>query len=335
MPSPLANDRSRPARFTAYPGPDALVESFRRAAVSAGGRECVVGASVEGRPLVRYDLGTAGRRPVLMTALMHGIEVVGALALLDILEKLGTATPESKALLAETHIVVLPIVNPDAFASNMSKIAVGKRAWQRCNAHGVDLNRNFPRLTTRPFRHPFSGSRFRFSPHYLGPHSLSEPESRAVHAVAMATRPALSLAFHSFGNLLLYPWAYTARENERAGEYRALAAAMTEAQVRSPYRLRQARQLYPVLGDMDDWLDAALGTLAFTVEVSRPDVGLLDGRHLLNPFCWMNPGAVRKTVDDLTPGVLALVARAAGLARDTKQVVPKRSLLEALEIAAK
>ena len=276
----------------------------------------MAGTSVQGRPICRFDLGTPGRPVVLLSALMHGIEVIGSLALLDAIEQLGRNDGAARSLLDEAHIIVLPVVNPDAFFSNMARISAGKRAWQRCNANGVDLNRNFPRLTASRMRHPFAGSRFRPSPHYLGPHALSEPESRTVHGVAIAARPRLSLAFHSFGQLLLYPWAYTERPNERAHEYLRLAAALVGAGPWS-YRPRQARHLYPVLGDMDDWLDATLGTLAMTVEVGRIGVGLRDRRHLLNPFCWMNPERIRDTVEPLTPGILALVARAVGIEATT------------------
>jgi hypothetical protein len=72
----------------------------------------------------------------------------------------------------------------------------------------------------------------------------------------------------------------------------------------------QARELYAISGDLDDWLDAELGTYAFTVEVSRPSLALLRPSRLTNPFCWMNPSEVRPTVKNTTPGVSALVTSA-------------------------
>jgi len=325
------------SRFsTGYPSGESLIASFRRVVLGGGGAESFVGSSVEGRPLLRFDLGTRGRPVVLLTALMHGIEVIGSLALLDLLRRITDPHhPTMQRLRAEAHLVVLPIVNPDAFFINMEKALRGDRAWQRCNANGVDLNRNFPKLTTKRLHHPFSGSRFKFSPHYLGPHSLSEPESRAIFRIATDMRPALSLAFHSFGNLLLYPWAYTEQENDRATEYRSLGAVMTEALPRAPYNVRQARQLYGVLGDMDDWLDAEHRTLAFTVEVGRPDVRLRDGLELINPFRWMNPRSVRETCDNLTPGVVALLCAALGIRREAALPLRPSRLPAAIEFAAK
>jgi predicted deacylase len=332
--TPLVTKPSR--RFAGYPSEQELVDRFCAASLRAGGTESSAGTSVEGRSIRRFDLGTPGKKVVLLTALMHGIEVIGSLALLDVIERLSADTAPARLFLDNAHIVVLPIVNPDAYAANMGKIAAGGRAWQRCNANGVDLNRNFPRLTASRMLHPFSGSSFRASPHYLGPHALSEPESRAVHGVAVATRPHLSLAFHSFGEMLLYPWAYSARPNERARHYQLLASAMASAIGPFPYRARQARHLYPVLGDMDDWLDAHLGTLALTVEVSRPDLALRDGRQLFNPFCWMNPERIGETLDNLTPGVLALVACATSAEFGEPQAAanePRQS--KKIELAAK
>ena len=50
---------------------------------------------------------------------------------------------------------------------------------------------------------------WRHSPHYVGKCPMSEPETRALRDVALALRPRVSVGFHSFGELLLYPWAFT------------------------------------------------------------------------------------------------------------------------------
>jgi predicted deacylase len=311
-----------------------VIAGFREASHKVGGRESVVGHSVEGRRLLRFDLGTAGKPTVLLSALMHGVEVVGSLTLLEVVRQLGDRSNDiASRLLEEAHFVVLPVVNPDAFVANMAKVARGERAWQRCNANGVDLNRNFAHLTTKRLYHPFSGSRFRKSPHYFGPHSFSEPETRAVHAVAMETRPVLSLAFHSFGNLILYPWAYTDQENPRAEEYRAIAEVMSRAMKRTPYRAKQARQLYSVVGDMDDWLDSELGTLALTIEVGWPDLGLRKIRSLTNPFAWMNPLHPAEASSDVAPAALALTAAALGLTPMESRPSKQRGAF--LQLAAK
>jgi hypothetical protein len=71
--------------------------------------------------------------------------------------------------------------------------------------------------------------------------------------------------------------------------------------------VRQATDWYATVGDMDDWLDATYGTLAFTVEVSRPMRAFSNLRRLSNPFAWSNPVDVAAAVTGMAPGVDALV----------------------------
>ena len=278
---------------------------WRDLAARAGARESQAGVSVQGRPLWRFDLGS--RDPsapsVLLTALIHGVEVIGSVTLMDVVARLIAegGAPEG------ARFVVMPMVNPDGFANNMDRLSRGYSAHQRKNANGVDLNRNFPIVgNARPW-HPFSGSAYRMMPHYRGPHPLSEPESRAVHDVAMEIRPRLALGFHSFGNMLLYPWAHCRQANPRLPLYRQLAGGFSRALGNVPYRCRQAVDWYPTLGDLDDWLDVQFKTLALTVEVGGLDRRLLDPRRLFNLFWWMNPTRILSTVANVSPGVLGLL----------------------------
>jgi hypothetical protein len=72
----------------------------------------------------------------------------------------------------------------------------------------------------------------------------------------------------------------------------------------------QATEWYRTVGDLDDWLDSELGTLAFTVEVSRPMRRLSNLRRATNPFAWSNPIDMAPAVNPVAPGVDALVREA-------------------------
>jgi protein MpaA len=71
---------------------------------------------------------------------------------------------------------LLPNLNPDG-------LAFGTRA----NAHGVDLNRNFPSMWKR-FGEP--------GVEYSGMRPLSEPETRAARSLILRIRPRLTIWFH-------------------------------------------------------------------------------------------------------------------------------------------
>jgi hypothetical protein len=291
-----------------YPDPEQLESRWRTLVAESGGTETIAGQSVSGRSLWRFDLGRRepGARAVLLTALLHGNEVIGSIALLDVVARLAS----SGALANEPRrLVVMPIVNPDGFAATMRRLARARPAWRRGNANGVDLNRNFPpalRPGQRTSRNPLAGSAWRHSPWFRGAHPLSEPESRAVAEVAAEVRPSLALGFHSFGQLLLHPWGADRAPPPRLDAYRALGKAFLGGHPRSQFQVRQAASWYPMVGNLDDWLDATFATLAFTVEVSRLDRRLFHPRAA-NPFWWANPTDTAAALDQVTPSVLALL----------------------------
>jgi protein MpaA len=128
-----------------------------------------IGASVDGRairPVVLGDPGAAHR--VLVVGCIHGSEPAG-LALTRRLIAAGAP--------AGTEIVVVPALNPDGCARGT-----------RGNAHGVDLNRNFPSNWAR------IGHRGDLQ--YSGPRPLSEPESRYAVALVERLRPQITIWFH-------------------------------------------------------------------------------------------------------------------------------------------
>ena len=128
-----------------------------------------IGHSVDGRairPVVLGDPAAAHR--VLVVGCIHGNEPAG----MAITRRLIAAGAP-----AGTEIVVVPSVNPDGCARGT-----------RGNAHGVDLNRNFP-SNWSAIGHPGSFQ-------YSGPHPLSEPESRYSVALIERLQPQITIWFH-------------------------------------------------------------------------------------------------------------------------------------------
>ncbi|SNS74271.1 M14 family zinc carboxypeptidase [Actinomadura mexicana] len=132
-------------------------------------RTVPLGRSVQGRPIVAFELGNprAARR-VLVVGCVHGDEQAGV----PVVDALAAgAEPTS------TDLWVVPSFNPDGMA-----------ARTRGNARGVDLNRNFP-ARWRPIDS-------RGSVHYSGPGPLSEPESRYAADLVRRIRPTIGIWFH-------------------------------------------------------------------------------------------------------------------------------------------
>jgi protein MpaA len=129
-----------------------------------------IGHSVQGRAIRPVVLGAAPpAHRVLVVGCIHGNEPAG-LAITRALVRAGA--------LAGTEIVVLPALNPDGCL----------RLGTRQNAHGVDLNRNFPANWARIGR--------RGSFQWSGPGPLSEPESRYAVRLISTLQPAVTIWFH-------------------------------------------------------------------------------------------------------------------------------------------
>lgn len=92
---------------------------------------------------------------------------------LTVLRRSGAEAPVRQRLLV---IGSMPTLNPDGLAAS-----------RRTNAHGVDLNRNFPHAWAPGGR----GTR-----KYAGPRAASEPETRAAMSLLEEVRPDLVVSFH-------------------------------------------------------------------------------------------------------------------------------------------
>jgi murein peptide amidase A len=141
-----------------------------QAGQAADGRPAVIGKKVLGRSvqcrrIVAWHLGEPGRKKVVLISLMHGNEPAPRRILTNLVDG---------APVHDLDLWVLPVYNPDGFAHHTRK-----------NAHGVDLNRNYPYKWIR------QGGNYD-----SGPKPRSEPETRAVMRFLATVRPAYVLSFH-------------------------------------------------------------------------------------------------------------------------------------------
>lgn len=215
---------------------------------------------------------------VLYTALHHAREPMSLTQMIFyvwyLLENYDNDT-EIQFLIENTEMYFMPCLNPDSYVQNQLDRPAGGgmiRKNQRVNEDGtigVDLNRNygFEWGYDNSGSSPFGGSAT-----YRGTAPFSEPETQAVRNFCNAHEFVIALNYHSFGNLLIYPWGYLDQPTEDAAIFNALADAMT---VENDYLAGTGSETvgYIVNGVSDDWMygetESKPKIFAMTPEVGR------------------------------------------------------------------
>ena len=219
-----------------------------------------IGESVMGRPLWRLTMGNPEENRVLYNAAHHANEWITTPLLLRFTEELARAYAfdleifgkNARSLLSETALAVIPCVNPDgldlvtgdlnsgAYFDAARIIAESYPAipfpsgW-KANIRGTDLNLQYPAgwVNAREvkFAQGFTGPAPR---DYVGTAPLSAPESRAMYDYTRSYSPALTLSYHTQGEVIY--WKYLNFDPPRAAEIAGIfSAASGYAVETTPY----------------------------------------------------------------------------------------------------
>lgn len=313
------------APLAPYRSPEQRRRFVRDAARAAGGELVPYGSSVEGEPLeaVRLPSPAGASRRVLCAANIHGPEWVGcevALALLGAAAEEGTP---AHALRREAELWVVPCLNPDGYRRTWERQGVGPLSLLRTNAHGVDLNRNYPLPHgARRLALPGAGSSRPGDATYAGPAPLSEPETAAFDRLCAAQGFWASANLHSFMGTMI-PARVIDRPSFR--RYAQLCRAMAAAQPRHRYRRLAARVLDTFTGEQEDHQHHAHDTWAVCIEVFPL---LASYRQHWRPPCtfWrFNPRDPRPWIDNDLPGVVAWLQAALQAPRPSSLRHPQRA----------
>lgn len=238
-----------------------------------------VGRSLEGRPIWALRIGErrGSARKVLFMGCHHAREWIAVevpFLLADHLVK-GAGQNPVKGWLARGEIWVAPMVNPDGHEYSR----LHNRLWRKNRrpnpdgSFGVDPNRNYGYMWG--ILNVNTSSHVPSDETYVGPRAFSEPETRAMRDLIGRELFRGVVTYHSYSQLLLYPWGYTngpivdpADRNQMvnlAKRMRQLIGAVHG----QTYTVQQASQLYPTAGDTTDWTYGVYGIPSFTVEL-RP-----------------------------------------------------------------
>lgn len=224
-----------------------------------------VGRTLNDEPIWGFRVAEPGREvkhKLLVMAQIHALEWVPTEAAVELLEDVIAHPPPGVA------VTVIPIVNPDGRAKVERDLREGRNAYRRGNEANVDLNRDFAvnRDAQAIWRHLIP-KRYTTSPA-----PLSQPESRAIDALAAAERFDVAVSLHAFGGYIYYPWAGLW---DRPDDWRALherGQGMQQAMGDWAYRPRQLSRwgfFFRGHGMEIDHLYGKYGTMAYLVETTR------------------------------------------------------------------
>ena len=169
---------------------------------------------------------------------------------------------EIKKLVDNREIWIVPMVNPDGVVYSMEKSKFWRKNRRSNNGgtYGVDLNRNYG-YEWGNVGASNSGS----SDTYHGTGAYSEPESSAIKKLAEREKFQASISYHTYSELILYPFGYG---YNIPNPDRKVFVKMAEDMARfNKYTPKNSAELYPAMGDSDDFLYGDLKVLSFTFEL--------------------------------------------------------------------
>lgn len=248
-----------------------------------------LGWTREGYPLLALQVSgdpddTRQKPSILVNGSHHGDELLPVLVALRNLDHVLGPAAEVEAdggqqWLDQTDLWFVPLVNPDGNLVTLLRNRgpnLGRKNGADTDGNcltdqvkeGVDLNRNYP------FRWgavPKGSSDDPLSNYYRGPDAASEPETRALLALAEERRFVAALSWHTNGTMILSPYTIPGVENpspDLAWEVAEALAARAPVQPNGR-TLAVKRSMYPVDGTDQDWHFHQHGTLAYIVEGSH------------------------------------------------------------------
>ncbi len=247
-----------------------------------------MGFSVQGRPIRAIKISDnaaidESEPEALIMGCHHAREIMSVeMPLLFahyLLERYGTDSRVTE-LVDTREIWIAPMINVDGHVYVELNHAGSSSYWWRKNrtlnaggSYGVDLNRNYG---YRWGYDDIGSSPIPSSAVFRGTAPFSEPETQAVRDFCASREFAMSLSYHSYGELILYPWGYAALNTMDHGLFAALGDSLRQG---NGYTAGNAASgaIYVTNGDSDDWLYGETQIkdpmYAFTVELNTYEEG--------------------------------------------------------------
>jgi len=211
-----------------------------------------------------------------------------------LLENYNT-NPEIKYLVDNLEMYFVPVINPDGYIYNETTNPGGGGMWRKNRRDnldgefGVDLNRNYG------YNWGFDNNGSdpnTSSDTYRGDTLFSEPETQNMRNFCNARQFKLTLNYHTYGNLLIYPWGYQPNiYTPDSAQFVEYAKYLTW---QNHYNYGTANQTveYVVNGSSDDWMygeqSSKAKILAMTPEAGDAANGFWPPQNLIVSICKEN-----------------------------------------------
>lgn len=267
-----------------------------------------IGTTTWGHPVWAFhvtDPDVPVTEEILVFAGIHALEWISVEVAVQLLQELIERPPRGH------RVTVIPLLNVDGRLKTEDDVAMGRfDVYRRGNGARppVDLNRDFAvnREPTSVWRYILPGY------HATTPTgALSQPETRALDALAARHDYARSVSLHAFGGYLYFPWAGRWARPDDWATFVTLGRAMERAQGALAYRPRQLSRwgfFFRAHGAEIDHLYGRYGTHAFLIELTRSGIRpwrlLSDTRTYLR---WYNPVHPRPHVERGVAALRALI----------------------------
>jgi len=233
------------------------------------------------------DIDSEGEPQMLYTAIHHAREPASLQQLIFymwyLLENYDS-DPEIQAIVDNTELVFVPVVNPDGYLFNQFTDPNGGGFWRknRNNGNGVDNNRNYDyHINGNPSNGSWGGPGSSGNPNsdiFRGTAPFSEIENQAIKWLVEQNNFVAALNNHTFGQILFFPFGYADVPTPEENVYDAINPVLVSQNGFNA--LRDS----PFSGDSDDFMYGTVGThdriFAFTPEIGNafwpPENQILD-----------------------------------------------------------
>ncbi|MFH0815723.1 MAG: M14 family zinc carboxypeptidase [Methanobacteriota archaeon] len=283
--APLAATTPENRALDGYAGYDDVKSALQGIAAQHPGFATLetLGTTFEGRGVLGLRLCAGAGPAALVMGGHHAREPASVAVALAVARTLADGYGSNgtiRWLLDNREIWLVPMVNPDGIEH---VLGTGDTEWRKnrrpvdsngdgiTDGVGVDLNRNYGHLwgEGNSVHDPASQE-------YCGPGPFSEVETNAIRMLAEREKFSTSVSFHSYGELVYYPW----NNGQDTGSNATLEALASEVAERNGYTAVEGHTTYQTFGDSDDWLYANMSAAPVTVEIGTgffPDQPEIDG----------------------------------------------------------